>query len=176
MKKKSVVSNQPTVDKPLTIIVTVMPPKRGLRTMIVSAAREGEMPLVLGGPFADRHVLLDQAYAQVMKREPQVVTLKEAKRVTKPGHEDVEEEEPGNREPDEDAEKSDQLVDPSTPLRSAQDAEKLPAIEGDDVEAAQELSDISDADEAMQEADNARMEAEREMLSTTDEVQDGEQD
>ena len=72
MSKKQEVVSKPSAEKPLNIIVTVLPPKRGSRVMIVSAAREGEMPLILGGAFADRHHLLDQAYAQVLRREPPV--------------------------------------------------------------------------------------------------------
>jgi hypothetical protein len=135
-------TEQPAVDKPLTIVVTVLPPKRGGRYMFVSAAREGEMPLVLHGPFAERHSLLDQAYAAVMKREPQVVTLPADKMAKhrpskfvngKPRADD--EEEPVVAEVDT-ARDGDQLVE------GGETAEELPAIEGDD---AAQLSDISDA-------------------------------
>jgi hypothetical protein len=110
--------------KPITLIVTIYPPKKGVRKVIVSGAPNGEMPVLLGGPFQDRHVLLDQAYAAVVKRDPQLVTIKES--VSRKGAKTQSEEEPGNREPDEGAENVDQLV------------EELPAIEGDEV-----LSDIS---------------------------------
>lgn len=140
-------------EKPLTIIVTVLPPKRGGRTMIVSAARDGEMPIVLGGLFADRHHLLDQAYAAVLKREPQVVTIKEEKtskanRAPKTAEQEADEaEEDGKEEKTvadvDTARDGDQLV------AAGSVTEELPAIEGDD-EA--QLSVISSADEFPPEA------------------------
>lgn len=166
MTKKPAATDKQPAEKPLTIIVTVLPPKRGSRLMIVSAAREGEMPLILGGAFADRYHLLDQAYATVMKRDPQVVTVKEetpkhrqSKFVNGKLRKDEDEEEAVKREPDEDPEKSDQLVGedgPSpqpSPLKG--EGEELPAIEGDEVapedaavgEFEAQLSDISSPEE-----------------------------
>lgn len=137
-----------SADKPMTIIVTVLPPKRGGRTMIVSAAREGEMPIVLDGLFADRHHLLDQAYAAVLKREPQVVTIKEEKtskanRAPKPAEQEADEAEEDGKEEKivadvDTARDGDQLV-AAKPV-----TEELPAIEGDEVA---ELSDISSAED-----------------------------
>lgn len=134
-------------EKAVTIIVTVLPPKKGGRKMLVSAARDGEMPLVLSGLFADRHHLLDQAYAMAMKREAQIVTVKEDKK--KRGQE---EEEPGNREPDEDGERKivaeiDTARDGDQLVAAKPVTEELPAIEGDEAGSAQTLSDISSSED-----------------------------
>lgn len=64
---------------PITLIVTIYPPKKGVRHVMVSGAPDGEMPLLIAGIFQDRHALLDQAFAGVLKREPQIVTLKDDK-------------------------------------------------------------------------------------------------
>lgn len=145
-------------DKPITLIVTVYPPKKAVRKVLVSGAPEGEMPVLMAGLFQERHTLLDTVYAAVSKRDPQIVTLKESKpsKIDKRGHkvdEPGEEEEPGNREPDEDDTPSDQLdsddvipadsrresiavvggnPEPVSPITGANsDDENLPAIEGD---------------------------------------------
>lgn len=68
-----------TSEKPITLIVTIYPPKKGQRRIVISAAPEGEMPLIFDGLFTDRHALMDRAYAGVLKREPQIVTVKEKK-------------------------------------------------------------------------------------------------
>ncbi len=178
----------PVPEKPLTIIVTVMPPKRGLRTMIVSAAREGEMPLVLGGTFADRHALLDKAYGAVLKRDPPVVTIKEAKPGKAKSITDDEEEEPGNREPDGDAEQGDQLVEEapipnpspvSADAATGEGSEELPAIEGDEVVIAERISDISLPAGFPLEARGAKRPTAARTLANDEEaveVDDGEQD
>jgi hypothetical protein len=116
---------------PVVLTVTVYPPKKGVRKVVVSGAPEGEMPLMLMGLFQDRHTLLDQAYAQCMKRDPQLVTIEEpkakagkAKSITAGADDETDE-----------AETTDQLVEsPAAP------DEDLPAIDGD---AAATLSDIS---------------------------------
>ena len=84
MSKKQEVVSKPSAEKPLNIIVTVLPPKRGSRVMIVSAAREGEMPLMLGGPFADRSgglIVFEsassaEAQAAVASAETDIITAK----------------------------------------------------------------------------------------------------
>jgi hypothetical protein len=111
---------------PVVLTVTVYPPKKNKRLVVVSGAPEGEMPLLLTGLFQDRHTLLDQAYAQCLKRDPQLVTIVEpkaskAKSITAGANDDETEE----------AETTDQLVEA---------AEDLPAIESDAVAI---LSDIS---------------------------------
>jgi hypothetical protein len=124
---------------PVVLTVTVYPPKKGVRKVVVSGAPEGEMPLMLTGLFQDRHTLLDQAYAQCLKRDPQLVTIVEtkptvskAKSITAGADDD---------ETDE-AETTDQLVEDLTPSPSplGEGDEDLPAIECDAVAI---LSDIS---------------------------------
>ena len=157
-KKKSVVSSQKSDEKAMTIITTILPPKKGVRRLVISAAPEGEMPVVLTGEFSVRHALMDRAYAAVLRRDPQVVTVKDmmtgnSKSITA----DADEEEPGNREPDKDE-----------PFKG--EGEELPAIEGDDVAA--EISDISlpeiaatdeAADKRIDDAFDLSLEAAREM-------------
>jgi hypothetical protein len=121
---------------PVVLTVTVYPPKKNKRMVVVSGAPEGEMPLFLTGLFQDRHTLLDQAYAQCLKRDQQLVTIAEPKSKKSgikygPGatveNDDEDEETPettGQLVTDETAE--DVPVSPST------EAENLPAIEGDD--------------------------------------------
>jgi hypothetical protein len=135
-----------TDPKPITLIVTIYPPKKNTRRVVISGAPEGEMPLMLDGLFPERHALLDRVFAMVLKRAPQLVTLK----ADKPGKSKSvtagadAEEEPGNREPDEAADAtqsaaSDQLVSADTDAESVPVSsiigttsnEELPAIEGD---------------------------------------------
>ena len=61
--------------KPIVIIFTVKPPKSNKRLITVSAAPEGEMPVMLTGQFSDRHALLDQIFAELLKRKPQTVKV-----------------------------------------------------------------------------------------------------
>jgi hypothetical protein len=122
--------------KPITLIVTVYPPKKNARRVVVSGAPEGEMPLILDGLFPDRHVLLDRVFALVLKRDPQLVTIAEpkpgkAKSITA-GADDYEEES---------AKATDQLVTDGAVIT---EAEELPAIEGD---TAAQLSAISSPEE-----------------------------
>ncbi len=129
---------------PVVLTVTVYPPKKNKRMVVVSGAPEGEMPLVLTGLFQERHALLDQAYAQCMKRKPQLVTLKgdkarkpdKAKSITG-GVEDDDDEETSVTE----SEATDQLVtdadvsEPesaeSVPVSPITGSDELPAIDGD---------------------------------------------
>ena len=128
MKKTTTTTKPSDEPKPIMLIVTIFPPKKGNRSIIVSGAPADEMPIVLYGQFADRHALLDQAFADVLKREPQTVTVKEDKKA-KPAADDDDKEEQG-----------DQLVSEETPVAMEADArpisditepESLPAIEGD---------------------------------------------
>lgn len=133
--KQSTASNDP---KPITLIVTIYPPKKNVRHVMVSGAPEGEMPLLFTGIFQERHALLDQAFAGVLKREPQIVTLKAdkastAKSITGDASDD-ETEEADSKET-----ASDQLVSEvsepenaeSVPVSPITSAEELPAIDGD---------------------------------------------
>jgi hypothetical protein len=115
---------------PVVLTVTVYPPKKGKRMVVVSGAPEGEMPLLLTGLFQDRHALLDQAYAQCLKRDPQLVTIAEPK--AKPGK--SKSVTAGTEDDDEEvAEGTDQLVEvvPVSPIIETDSDEELPAIEGD---------------------------------------------
>ena len=101
---------------PIVLTVTVYPPKKNKRRVVVSGAPEGEMPLLLTGLFQERHALLDQAYAECLKRKPQLVTIEEKKTTKR---------------------KSDQLVGSTeTITETLKDdegtEEELPAIEGDE--------------------------------------------
>jgi hypothetical protein len=69
--------------KTILITITVKPPKSGKRPITVSAAPEGEMPLLLTGQFSERHQLLDQIFAELLKRKPKVVTKTEATKKAK---------------------------------------------------------------------------------------------
>jgi hypothetical protein len=114
------------------ITITVKEPKGKGRPIIVSAAPEGEMPIILTGLFQDRHTLLDEIWVQLLTRKPQVVKVAAEKKVA--AAKDAPTEFPDEAEKDEDAtpapeEKPDQLVRPA-------DAEGLPIIEGDEDPAA----------------------------------------
>lgn len=69
-------------DNPIVLTLTIYPAKKNQRKIAVTGAPEGEMPLLLEGVFAERHALLDQAFTAVLKRDPQVITLKAAKAKT----------------------------------------------------------------------------------------------
>ena len=134
--------------KPIVLTVTIYPPKKGVRKVVVTGAPEGEMPLLLEGVFAERHALIDQAFSGVLKRDPQVVTLKEekpAKSKSKGAAADDDEEEQGGEAV---ADASDQ------PMHRAADAGQVlvsedgplptsPVDTGEEQETAQ-LSDISE--------------------------------
>ncbi len=159
MSKKTTKPAAGDAPKPITLIVTIYPPKKNVRHVMVSGAPEGEMPLIFIGNFQERHALLDQAFAGVLKREPQIVTLKVDKSRSVTG-DVVDEEEPGNREPDEDA-ASDQLVSDSgdgesVPVSPITESENLPQIEGDTnpLEAAIESLKAAQADTTDEEDDN----------------------
>lgn len=72
-------------DKPSDIIltITIAPAVNGKRKIIVSGAPEKEMPVVRTGMFPDLHRLLDETWVELMKRQPQIVTIKEARNAAK---------------------------------------------------------------------------------------------
>lgn len=70
-------------EKPIVMTVTINPLKGTKRAVMVSAAPQGEMPIVLSGHFPQLHDLINQAFGQIVKRDPQVVTAKEAKPTSK---------------------------------------------------------------------------------------------
>lgn len=144
MPNKKPVNKTTDDPKPITLIVTIYPPKKGIRPVMVSGAPEGEMPLLFTGIFQERHALLDQAFAGVLKREPQIVTLKAdkastAKSITGDASDD-ETEEADSKET-----ASDQLVSEvsepdnaeSVPVSPITSTDELPAIDGDTGELAE---------------------------------------
>ena len=75
MAKKSKPVGAPLVGAPAPIVITltIYPPNNGKRRIDVAAAPQGEMPSLMVGDFADRHVLLDSVYAHIIKRPAQLV-------------------------------------------------------------------------------------------------------
>lgn len=64
----------PEIDKQvITIVVEFSHQKKGGRTVRVLGAPVGEMPTMAAGGFADRHKLLDDVFAALAKRKPQVL-------------------------------------------------------------------------------------------------------
>jgi len=130
--------------KPITIITTIHPPRKGHRTITVAAAPEGELPLMLTGDFAARHALADQAYGALLKRKPQVVKsansskrkVNKSKTVERRGYAKRKPVPVATAQDDSSAavtEKADQLVPPGAP-------EALPVIEGDSDEGQLEMN------------------------------------
>ena len=81
-------------DQTIIITATVAPLKNGKRAVLVSAAPDGELPVILAGNFADLKNLFDEAWLALLKREPVVVPDKarqgevekpQAKKTPKPG-------------------------------------------------------------------------------------------
>ena len=66
-------------DQTIIITATVAPLKGGKRAVIVSAAPEGELPVILSGNFAELKTLFDDAWLALLKREPVVVPDKARK-------------------------------------------------------------------------------------------------
>ncbi len=132
-------STKPTNDepKPIVLTMTIFPPRKGVRKVVVTGAPDGEMPLLLAGVFAERHTLIDQAFSGVLKREPQLVTLKEAKTAKSKSKGAAADDDDEQGDDDEAtkavAEASDQLVSAdheAEPIMAVMDSD-LPKIEGD---------------------------------------------
>ena len=66
-------------EQTIIITATVAPLKGGKRAIIVSAAPEGELPVILSGNFAELKTLFDEAWLALLKREPVVVPEKARK-------------------------------------------------------------------------------------------------
>ena len=66
-------------EQTIIITATVAPLKNGKRAVIVSAAPEGELPVILSGNFAELKTLFDDAWLALLKREPVVVPDKARK-------------------------------------------------------------------------------------------------
>lgn len=63
-------------DKSIVITITVLPFAKGKRRLIVSGAPQGEMPVVHTGEFAQVHQLINSAWAELVRRKPQVPKVK----------------------------------------------------------------------------------------------------
>ena len=66
-------------EQTIIITATVAPLKGGKRAVLVSAAPDGELPVILSGNFADLKNLFDEAWLALLKREPVVVPDKARK-------------------------------------------------------------------------------------------------
>lgn len=119
-------------NQPVTIQIVIHPPnKLNLRRVDVWAAPAGEMPVALSGHFADRHKLVDQAYGQVVRREPQALKGAAAKdQVRAEADADAAPEAETAEAPS--APPADQIGPAETP--ALESADPLPAIAGDETE------------------------------------------
>ena len=66
-------------EQTIIITATVAPLKSGKRAVLVSAAPDGELPVILAGNFADLKNLFDEAWLALLKREPVIVPDKARK-------------------------------------------------------------------------------------------------
>ena len=66
-------------DQTIIITATVGPLKNGKRAVLVSAAPEGELPVVEMGNFAELKTLFDTVWLALLKRAPMVVPDKARK-------------------------------------------------------------------------------------------------
>ena len=66
-------------EQTIIITATVAPLKNGKRAVIVSAAPEGELPVILSGNFAELKTLFDEAWLAILKRQPMIVPDKARK-------------------------------------------------------------------------------------------------
>lgn len=118
------------------ITLTIKEPKGQGRPIVISAAPEGEMPIIRTGLFQDRHQLLDDIWAELLTRKPKLVKVADKKSQpagkSQDGAPEAEAEAPeAEADPisetanetlaEDQAAEPDQLVRPET----------LPAIEGD---------------------------------------------
>ena len=127
-------------DQPSDIVITISitPAANGKRKIIISGAPEKEMPVVRTGTFPDLHRLIDETWVKLMKREPQVVTIKEkvksAKSKVQKAHGDQLD---ADNEQDEVPDAAEQAIDEQAPPLTEPDdtieqaEQDLPKIEGD---------------------------------------------
>ena len=66
-------------EQTIIITATVAPLKSGKRAVIVSAAPESELPVILSGNFDELKTLFDEAWLALLKRKPVVVPDKARK-------------------------------------------------------------------------------------------------
>lgn len=65
--------------KKVVITLEIGEPKKGMRALVISGAPAGEMPLIKSGTFAERHALLDQMWAELLRRPDQTPTITKPK-------------------------------------------------------------------------------------------------
>ncbi len=132
MKKKATSKAKPAASaepKEITLIVSIYPPKKGQRRVVISGAPEGEMPLIVEGLFPERHTLLDRAFADLLKRKPQIVKVSASAKSKSADDDNADDEEKETEAPQE---ATDQLVsDKAEESAEALKNISLPEIEGD---------------------------------------------
>jgi hypothetical protein len=72
-------TNTTPATKRVVITLEIGEPKKGMRALVISGAPAGEMPLIKAGTFAERHALLDQMWADLLRRPDQTPTVTEPK-------------------------------------------------------------------------------------------------
>lgn len=72
-------TNTQPATKKVVITLEIGEPKKGQRALVISGAPAGEMPLIKAGTFAERHVLLDQMWAELLRRPDQTPKITEPK-------------------------------------------------------------------------------------------------
>lgn len=72
-------TNTPPAAKKVVITLEIGESKKGMRPLVISGAPAGEMPLIKSGTFAERHALLDQMWAELLRRPDQTPTITEPK-------------------------------------------------------------------------------------------------
>lgn len=76
--------SEPTNTPPAVILsIAVNPFQNGKRTIVISGAPAGEMPIVRTGKFSEMHALLDEVWLELNKRKPKVVLKPKASTDTK---------------------------------------------------------------------------------------------
>lgn len=113
MTKTNTPTNMPAA-KRVVITLEIGESKKGMRALVISGAPAGEMPLIKAGTFAERHALLDQMWADLLRRPDQTPTITEPKPAkTKPDKVDVKESVDVENEPAEVDAETDSGTEPS---------------------------------------------------------------
>lgn len=118
-------------DSTTVITITIYPAKNGKRRIVMTGAPEGEMPEVRTGVFAELHRLVDDVWATLLKRKPQVVKVKAGK-AEKSSAPDAPENDEANDAPTADMPSADTAIVVETLATEANRPDVLPVIEGDD--------------------------------------------
>lgn len=114
-------------DNDIVITVVIKPLKGKSRKVLVTGAPVGEMLAQLTGTFEERHSLIDQMYADLLKRKPQVVTKPKPKNGGRSTPQTTKPDEPeatAEAEPAATEESGEEVVITTLP-------DNLPVIEGD---------------------------------------------